>query len=590
MAEKQTCQPIDDGVFSAANRRRCERYVLKMQRKLDQAVANGDKAKIRFLTHLLTRRSLAVKILSTYRITANKGSQTAGVDGIRIPKRSNKTSIRKRLLGEIDTKNKPLPVRRTYIPKPNGKKRPLGIVTLRDRITQDVIKTAIEPIAEYHFSHQSLGFRPKRRAMDAIDKIFAKMARTDRPGWVIEGDIRSCFDEINHQHIENTMTQWNIPQSIRNSTRRILTTRILDYGQYYQNHEGVQQGGPLSPLLANIALTALDNYCQTFGDERKSVNPIVRYCDDFIIVCRSREQAIQRKEEIRQFLLDNIGLELSEEKTRITHVSQGFNFLGYQIRKCPIRSPKSKYHLKGIMLIKPQKEKVVDIRNRCQQTMRKYYGRSFMAMVKALNPKIRGFCLYYRHVVSSKVFSHLDDWLWRRILLWLKRQHPNKSLGWIRRRYLSYDGERFESNGFYNARFMDIPIRRYTGLRKGVRVYDGSEQAMQFWTKRESINALDQIYSVKVRKLFTRQKGICPTCEQPLSAQQINAQQVHAHHVIPVSVGGEQKLSNLTLLHGDCHRLIHSVFSRSEMAQLYQMRLRYYGKKAVDEALAQRQS
>lgn len=586
MAEKQTCQPIDDDLFSAANRLQCEKYVTKMQRKLDQAVASGDKTKIRFLTHLMTRRSLAVKILSTYRITANKGSQTAGVDGVRIPKRTSKTSIRKRLLAEIDINRKPSPVRRTYIPKTNGKKRPLGIVTLRDRITQDVIKTAIEPIAEYHFSHQSFGFRPKRRAMDAIDKIFAKMARRDRPGWLIEGDIRSCFDEINHQHIENTMAQWNIPKSIRNITRRILTTRILDYGQYAKNPQGVQQGGPLSPLLANIALTALDNYCQSFGDEHKSVNPIVRYCDDFIIVCKSKEQAIHRKEKIRKFLHDNIGLQLSQEKTHITHVSQGFDFLGFHIRKYLKRSPKSKYHHKGIMLIKPQKQKMASMRRKCQQTLRKYYGKSFVAMVKALNPKIRGFCLYYRHVVSSKAFSHLDDWLWRRLLRWLKRQHHNKSLGWIRRKYLSYDRERFEENGAFNTRFMDIPIRRYISLKRGVRVYDASQQTIEFFKKRAYINALDQIHSIKVEKLFLRQKGICPTCEQPIEPEQIQTQQVHAHHVIPLTEDGDDKLSNLTLLHADCHRRLHSVFSLSEMARWYQKRLKYYGKRAVDEALA----
>ncbi len=433
MAELLTCQPIFGDLFSAANRLRCEKYVRRMQRRLDKAVASGNKEKIRFITHLLTRRSEAVKILSTYRITSNSGSQTAGIDGIAIPKGANKTRIRKRLLRQIDTTLKPSPIRRVYIPKENGKRRPLGIATLTDRIIQDVVKTAIEPIAEYHFSHQSFGFRPKRRAMDAIDKIFKKMARTNAPVWVIEGDISSCFDHISHNHLNNTMMEWQIPKSIRRFTQRTLKTRIFELGRYTQNEEGTQQGGPLSPMLANIALTGLDRFCETVGNNKKSVK-------------------------------------------------------------------------------------------------------------------------------------------------------------WILAKYNTKKGDRFTKEGMSNAKFLDVPIQRYTSLRDGVRIHDGNLKTQTFWKKREYINALDQIYSVRMEKLIKRQKGICPTCNESMTAEQIKARQVHAHHRVPRSENGDDQLSNLTLLHSDCHQLIHSVFSRSQMEQLYQRRLKYYGKRAINEAVGLRQS
>jgi RNA-directed DNA polymerase len=249
---------IVDNIFGTENVRNCSEYVISIQRRLDKAVADNDTKGIRETFDLLAKRSMAVKILAIKRITSdNRGKYTAGVDGIAMPRNDRKlqNQMRLKLLDKIDIQKKPDNIKRTYIPKPNGKKRPLGIPTLIDRIIQDILRTALEPIVEYHFSKNSYGFRPKRSCQDAQGQLFKKLGRTTSPKYIIEGDIKGCFDNINHEHIINTLLEWQVPTWATEIIKDMLKSGIFHNGEVYNNDTGTPQGGVISPLLANVALT-----------------------------------------------------------------------------------------------------------------------------------------------------------------------------------------------------------------------------------------------------------------------------------------------------------------------------------------------
>ena len=264
-------QNIEGNIFTAENIRNCEEHVLSIQRRLDKAVADNDKNSIQRLFDLLIRKSTAVKVLATWRITQrNQGKYTAGVDGISMSKdhnRKTQNQMRLKLMDKIDIGKKPDPIRRVFIPKPNGKQRPLGIPTLHDRIIQEILRIAIEPTAEYHFSDNSFGFRPKRSCQDAMSMLQKFLAKSDRKKYVIEGDIKGCFDNINHNHIISILEDWLIPKWTIQIIEQILKSDIFHNGEIYDSETGTPQGGVISPLLANVALTSLDNFCfQTMVD------------------------------------------------------------------------------------------------------------------------------------------------------------------------------------------------------------------------------------------------------------------------------------------------------------------------------------
>lgn len=569
-------QNIEGDIFSAENIRNCEGYTLSIQRSLDKAVADNDKNNIQRLLDLLIRKSTAVRVLATWRITQrNQGKYTAGVDGIAIPKDENRNvqnQLRLNILDKIDIEKTPDSIRRVFIPKPNGKQRPLGIPTLHDRIIQEILRIAIEPVVEYHFSDNSFGFRPKRSCQDAMSMLQKFLAKSDRKKYVIEGDIKGCFDNINHNHILTTLEDWLIPNWTIQIIKRILKSGIFHNGEIYDSETGTPQGGVISPLLANVALTSLDNFCfQNYGrinptkNGTTKTNPIVRYADDFVIVCKSEIEANKIKSEITEHLLNQTGLTLSEEKTKITHITKGFDFLGFNFRKYKEHnSDKTK------LLIKPQDEKVLNLLKSCKETLDNNIDTSNLIFL--LNQKLIGWGMYYRHVVSKSMFSKIDYQLWWKLFKWTKTRHPNKSKSWRVNKYFSGDRKTIyftckETNlQLFNLK--DIPIRRFVKVKSNVRVYDKDPNTIEYWEKRAYTNAYNQIHSVKMRKLYERQKGTCPHCKRQMTQRQINKTELHVHHMKPRSFNGNEGYSNLRLLHNECHRELHGKFSRKEMSIL----------------------
>ena len=576
----ETRRTQEVNIFRAENIRTCERYVFSIQRRLDRAVATNDVKRIRHIFDLLTKRSFAVKILAVYRITKrNKGKNTAGIDGIAIPKGDTHEAnrIAMRLLNAINIKAKPNVIRRVFIPKGNGKKRPLGIPTLRDRTNQEILRIALEPIVEYHSHDHSFGFRPKRSCQDAIGSLHNKLASRYRPRYIVEGDIKGCFDNISHTHIVEKLKAWQVPSQTTSLINSILKGGIFYKGYVYDSETGTPQGGVISPLLANVALTTLDDFIEThysWDSGGNRINPLVRYADDFVIVCKSKTIAVEIKDALKRFLHTHIGLTLSEEKTKITHIYKGFDFLGFTIRKYKRHKNKpcvipSDY----ILLITPQKQKIQSILRECIGIMKAHKTATQNSLIHLLNPKVIGWANYYRYVVSSQIFTNIDYILWQRTLHWTKRRHSQKSMAWIIEKYytrqrntriLRFTDKKTKSTlGTMSKVFSK---KRFVKVKNAMRVYNTDHA--EYWNKREYLNTQKRLYAKQSRVLFEKQNGLCLYCKSQITETNVVNYETHVHHMMPRAFGGTERYSNLRLLHNDCHVDLHKRLSRKRMAEI----------------------
>jgi RNA-directed DNA polymerase len=406
--------------------------VSRLQARIVKATQAGKRHEVKALQHLLTH-SFSGRALAVRRVTENRGSRTPGVDRITWNSPRSKTMA----IGTLKRRGyKAQPLRRVHIPKSNGKKRPLGIPTMKDRAMQALYLLALEPIAETMASSNSYGFRQGRCCADAMVHLRLVLARQASAQWILEGDIRSCFDLISHEWLMN-----NIPLD-KFMLRQWLDAGYIENHRRFPTHDGTPQGGIISPVLANMTLNGMEaKLRETFplrGSYSKDQVYLISYADDFVVTGRTSEILSSKVRPIIESFLKERGLELSAEKTSITNIHDGFDFLGQNVRKYK-RGGKSPTQLR----MKPSKKNTKAFLKTIRETVKDHSSIAAADLVSMLNPKIRGWTNFHRHAnACHDTFNYVDyaihNCLWR----WAKRRHPKKSNQWIVKKYFTTVGQR----------------------------------------------------------------------------------------------------------------------------------------------------
>lgn len=526
---------------------RAERTVRRLQERIYRATQRQDWQAVRSLQKLLVRAT-SNKLLAIRRVTQeNAGKRTPGVDGkvYLTPQARGKLAAEPmRLRGY-----RPQPVRRVYVPKSNGGRRPLGIPTIYDRVMQAMVKAALEPEWEARFEANSYGFRPGRCCMDAIVQLHITLNRTGSSEWVLDADISGCFDHIAHEPL---LARIPVFQTV---VRRWLKAGVVELGHYQDTEEGTPQGGVISPLLANIALDGMERlfHCETSSGQQicpawrtgldRGVS-LVRYADDFAVTAPSREVLeTYVKPKLKSFLAKR-GLTFSEAKTRIVHIDEGFNFLGFTLRR-----------FNGKVLTKPQKEKVKRHVRHLKDIIDQHRQSRQATLVRQLNPVIAGWNNYYQYGVASRTFQRLEHELWRMLWQWAKRRHPNKPKRWLYRRYWKQVGQRrwvFGNQEVTLRKPSDTAITRWVKVRGRSSPYDPALRG--YWATRQRRGVEQQTESQRKRSLLEIQRYRCYHCGISFRPDEA----IDVHHRMPREEGGGDTLANLAAVHTYCHHQIHN--------------------------------
>ena len=416
--------------------------VNRLQTRIAKATQEGKWNLVKRLRYLLTHSHTA-KLLAVRIVTQNKGKRTPGVDGVLWISASAKMRA---VLSLTDNQYHAQPLRRIYIPKPGkATKRPISIPTMYDRAMQALYALALQPIAETTADARSFGFRLFRSAQDASEYAFACLAKKGSAQWILEGDIKGCFDNIAHDWLME-----NIPID-RSILAQFLKAGYIFEKNLFPAERGTPQGGIISPILANMTLDGIEGMLTTKFPRMKVY--FIRYADDFLVTAPTKEIAEEARESIQEFLAGR-GLELSQEKTVITHIDDGFDFLGYNFRK-----------FKGKLLVQPSRKSIEAIMEKIRTVVKKARAWAQDDLIKTLNPIIRGWANYHRHNVAAETFTKLEHYIWKVLWRWGKHRHPNKGYRWIASRYWQPEGGRrwvFQTEKSKLLNFSDTSIWRHS--------------------------------------------------------------------------------------------------------------------------------
>jgi RNA-directed DNA polymerase len=532
--------------WSQINWTAVEANVRHLQGRIYRAAAHEDQAQVKNLQKLMVR-SMSAKLKAIRQVTQeNSGKQTPGIDGVVCDTPQKRLAL---LQDGLSLKGyRPKPVKRCYIPKSSGGQRPLGIPTQKDRVMQALVKRALEPEWESRFEANSYGFRPGRCTMDAITALHTCMNRQGASQWVLDADIKGCFDHIDHAALLKRLPVFTT------TIRRWLKAGVVDLGHSTDTEAGTPQGGVASPLLANMALDGME---RLFDGEDTKGNPqrpswktgpnqgisLIRYADDLVVVAPSRTVLEQHVLPTLARFLAERGLHLSEAKTHIVHSTEGFNFLGCEIRRFP-----------RALLTQPQKAKMLGHYRTITTYLHQHKQSPAVQVIHDLNPTMRGWGNYYRHCAAKRAFRKLDHMVWHALWRWAKRRHPNKSAQWVRQRYFRTVGHR--QGVFAQAQaqilwYQDIPITRYPKVRGKSSPMNPALQG--YWAQRAQWRQKTLTIKQQRKDLLQAQDFRCGLCKVPF----YDGDPIDDHHIAPKHEGGDDRQENRMLVHRWCHHAHH---------------------------------
>lgn len=511
---KKSCAPTDNSRgWASIDWNKAEAAVKKLQVRIVKAQKAGKWNKVKALQWTLTH-SFYAKALAVKRVTSNQGKNTSGVDKVLWSTDTAKYKA-------IDTLRrkgyKPLPLRRVHIKKSNGKLRPLGIPTMKDRAMQALYAMSLEPLAETSGDNFSYGFRKGRSTADAMVRIHTLLSRRISPEWVLEGDIKGCFDHISHEWLLG-----HIPMD-KAMLKKWLKSGFVFNGELFPTEEGTPQGGIISPILANMTLDGIQELLASKfpiaiknGKEIRHKINLVRYADDFIVTGDNEEILKDEvKPLIAEFLAER-GLTLSEEKTLVTHVDDGFDFLGFNVRR-----------YNGTLLTKPSKDRVKKFTAKIKEVIKRNASSTQHDLIFTLNPIIKGWGEYYQFSAATETYRKVDNAIFQKLWRWCLRRHHNKGLGWIKNRYFHKIGNRdwvFSTEESERDKqcslisLTNIKIKKYPQLKAAYNPYD---PAWEDYTEQRAV--IKMKFSLKGRKsliyMWEKQDRKCPLCGQPITKE-----------------------------------------------------------------------